>query len=164
MHYFPEDFQCIPQCLKNSFPKNISLKHLTQWYLWCIWRWMWAWGCVPLPLVVWGPGLVSNQPDTQMPVRVDTRVPGMTGSSQGIKSRIMLRTHITGSVLAENSPVQGRGPWWPRGLGDILGTGWRGQPCWLHPEGLSSAPPPPRSELWVLCPSPDFTLVLRVHG
>lgn len=29
---FPEDFQCIPLCLKNSFPKNISLKHLTQWY------------------------------------------------------------------------------------------------------------------------------------
>lgn len=109
MHYFPEDFQCIPQCLKNSFPKNISLKHLTQWYLWCFWHWMWAGVRVPLPLSVWGPGLVSHQPNTQMPMRTGTRVPGTTGSSQGIKSRIVLRTHIRGSVPAGNPPVRGRG-------------------------------------------------------
>lgn len=126
MHYFPEDFQCIPQCLKNSFPKNISLKHLTQWYLWRFWRWMWAGGCVPLPLSVWGPGLVSSQPDTQMPVRVDARVPGTTGSSQGIKSQIVLRTHIRGSAPAGNPPVWGRGALGGQGVGRHLGR-WMGR-------------------------------------
>lgn len=115
MHYFPEDFQCIPQCLKKSFPKNISLKHLTQWYLWCIWPWMWAGGPCPLPL--WGPGLVSHQPDTQMLDRVDTHEPGPTGSSQGIESRTTVRTRITGLVPAENPPVQGRGPEVAKGAG-----------------------------------------------
>lgn len=125
MHHFPEDFQCIPQCLKNSFPKNISLKHLTQWYLWCFWRWMWAGGCVPLPLSVGGPGLVGNQSDPQMPVRVDAHVPGMTESSQGIKRQIMLRTHIIGSVLAGNPPVQGRGALGGQGVGRHPG-------CWME--------------------------------
>lgn len=67
MHYFPEDFQCIPQCLKNSFPKNIYLKYLTQWYLWCYLALDVGVGLCPLPLSAWGPGLVSHQRTPKCP-------------------------------------------------------------------------------------------------
>lgn len=79
-------------------------------------------GLRPLPLSAWGPGLVSNQPDTQMPTGVDAHVPGMPGSSQGIKSRIVLRTHIVGSVPAENPPVRGRGALGGQGGGAVPWT------------------------------------------
>lgn len=158
MHYFPEDFQCTPQCLKNSFPKNISLKHLTQWYLWCFWRWMWVGGPCLTALVGAGPGLVSHRPDTQMPVRTDTRVPRMTGSSQGIKSRIVLRSHIRGSVPAGNPPVRGRGALSGQRVGRHPGR-------WLarRPDGLHLGAHP-LSWLSVLPLSPDLALVMRVHG
>lgn len=143
MHYFPEDFQCIPQCLKKSFPKNISLKHLTQWYLWCIWPWIWAGGPCPLPL--WGPGLVSHQPDTQMLDRVDTHEPGPTGSSQGIESRTTVRTRITGLVPAENPPVQGRGPEVAKGAGGRPGRWMEGAAWRAPPWGLILSPSPSSS-------------------
>lgn len=100
-------------------------------------------GLCPLPLSAWGPGLASHQPDTQMPFRVGAGAAGVTGSPQGVESRIMPRTHITGSVPAENPPVQGRGPWAAGGLGGTLGTGRRGQPVGSTLRLILSPAPPP---------------------
>lgn len=74
-------------------------------------------GLCATALVGAGAGLMSHQPDTQMPVCVDARVPRMTGSSQGSTSWITLRTHITGSIQAENPLARGREPWVAKGAG-----------------------------------------------
>lgn len=95
MHYFPEDFQCIPQCLKNSFPKKYIFKAFDTVVFVVYLVLDVGVGLCPLPLSAWGPGLGSHQPDTQMPFRVGARMPGMTVFT-GIKPRIMLRTRITG--------------------------------------------------------------------
>lgn len=52
---------------------------------------------------------MGNVADAPTPIRVDTRVPGMTGSSQGVKSQITVRAHITGLVPADHPAVSGEG-------------------------------------------------------
>lgn len=76
----------------------------------------------------------------------------MTGSSLGVKSQITVRAHVAGLVLADHPAV----------LGEGVGRRMEGAVC--GPRGMFSGPSSPSISLWVPGPSPDFTLVMRVHG
>lgn len=109
MHHFPEGFQCIPQCLKK-FPQKYIFKAFDTVVFVVYLVLHKGRGLGPLPLV----SLVSRSrwatpPDTPTPIRADTRVPGMTGSSLGVKSQITVRAHVAGLVLADHPAVLGEG-------------------------------------------------------
>ena len=52
---------------------------------------------------------MGNPANAPTPIRVDTRVPGMSGSSQGVKSQLTVRAHVTGLVPADHPAASGEG-------------------------------------------------------
>lgn len=100
MSYFPEDFQCIPQCLKNSFPQKYIFKTFDTVASVVLLALDVGGGRVLPPLSMWGPGLAPPSLSPQ----------GLSELAQGLG--------MTGSLWRQNLRRRRDTPARPRALPD----------------------------------------------